>query len=76
MSDLPERTVGASAVLAMAYGPNALIGQLKKKAKMLKKEKGITHTEALNIVAQELKFRSWDHLMETHNNSVKEGKYE
>lgn len=44
---------------------------LKKKAKKLKKEKEIPHTEALNEVAKELKFRSWDHLMKTFNNKQK-----
>lgn len=35
------------------------IERLKRDAKRLKKAKGITHTEALNLVVQEFGFKTW-----------------
>jgi hypothetical protein len=42
------------------------IGFLKQRARKLKQEQGITHTEALDLVAQQAKFNHWHHVCETH----------
>lgn len=34
---------------------------VKRQAKKLKKEKGITHTEALNEVSKGIGFQNWEH---------------
>lgn len=40
---------------------------LKKQAKRIKKEKGLTHAEALNEVAKLVGFRHWVHLTDVVN---------
>lgn len=42
------------------------VGHLKQKARKLKHEEGITHTQALDRVAQQAKFNHWHHVCESH----------
>jgi hypothetical protein len=42
---------------------------LKRQAKKLKKEKNITHTEALDQLAKDNKYVNWKHLQQANKNS-------
>lgn len=50
---------------------NLVIAYVKRLAKKLKKEKGITHTEALNEVSQQYGYRDYQHLINTAKNENK-----
>jgi len=44
--------------------PSSLVEQFKQKARKLKRERDITHTEALEAVAHEAGFHHWKHVTE------------
>ena len=45
------------------------VEQLKQRARKLKREKGLTHTEALDRVAQDVGFNHWHHVTECYQHT-------
>ncbi len=51
--------------MAAVKDPESRLDRLRRRAKKLRKETGVAHHEALDVVAREHGFKDWRHLYDT-----------